>query len=65
MRVTVTVTSSGDMLTPLFVFKRAHGGRTERELASYGHGAVYSVQKKTRMDECIMTQWIDQVLLPC
>jgi hypothetical protein len=59
MRVTVTVTSSGDILTPLLVFKGAHGGRTERESASYGHGAVYSVQKKTRIDESITTQWID------
>jgi hypothetical protein len=66
MRVTVavTVTASGDMLAPLFVFKGAPGGRIERELASYSDGAVYSVQKKAWMDESIMIQWIEQVLLP-
>jgi transposase-like protein len=66
MRVTVavTVTSSGDMLPPMFVFKGAPGGRIQRESATYGDGAIYSVQQKAWMDEVIMTQWIEKVLSP-
>jgi hypothetical protein len=66
MRVTVslTVTASGDMLAPLFVFKGKSGGRTEREFRNYGPGGIYSVQEKAWMDQSIMMNRIENVLKP-
>ena len=52
--VAVTVTASGDMLPPLFVFKGKPGGQIEQEFSTYEPSGIYSVQKKALMDEPIM-----------
>jgi DDE superfamily endonuclease len=66
MRVTVaaTVTASGAVLPPLFVFKGKPGGRIEREFLGYIDGGIYTVQQKAWMDESIMLKWVDTVLKP-
>lgn len=66
MRVTVavTVTASGLMLPPFFVYKGKPGGRIEREFSNYNAGGFYSAQEKAWMDESIMQKWITQVLKP-
>jgi hypothetical protein len=64
MRVSValTVTASGDMLAPLFVFKGKPGGRIEREFTNYEPGGIYYVQDKAWMDQSIIMKWIENVL---
>jgi DDE superfamily endonuclease len=66
MRVTVavTITASGEMLPPLFVFKGKPGGQIEQEFLAYKAGGVYCVQEKAWMDEVIMLKWVETVLRP-
>lgn len=66
MRVTVavTLTASGEMLPPFFVFKGKAGGRIEREFQDFPEGGLYSVQEKAWMDEPLMKVWVNKVLKP-
>ncbi|KAI2495737.1 pogo transposable element with KRAB domain [Fragilaria crotonensis] len=51
----MTVTASGEVLTPLVVFKGKPGGRiAQREFATYPH----------EMDEKVMLTWVDTILKP-
>jgi hypothetical protein len=66
MRVTVAVTisSAGDMLRPLIVFKGAPNGRIARGLSSFPEQSVYACQRRAWMDETVMLLWIREVLSP-
>ena len=62
--VALTVTATGGLLPPMFVFKVKPGGRVQCELRNFPEGAVYTVQHNAWMDESVMLQWVDQVLKP-
>ena len=62
--VAVTVTASGDMLPPLFVFKGKPRGQIEQEFSTYEPGGIYNVQEKAWMDEPMMLKWVKTVLRP-
>jgi len=66
MRITValSVTASGEMLTPLIVYKGKPGARIARQLATYPAGPVYCCQDRAWMDEQVMIRWVKEVLAP-
>ena len=66
MRVTVavTVTASGGLLPPMFMFKGSSKGRIVREFRTYDERGVYACQEKAWMDEKIMLRWVDTILKP-
>ncbi len=62
---TVTVTTNGDKLPPLIVFKGAPNGRIARnDLLHMDSRAFYLCQKNARTDEKVMLEWVDKVLSP-
>jgi len=66
-RVTLaaTVTLSGKMLTPFFIFKGSPTGRiAKKEFPSFSPDGKYACQKSAWMDEERMHIWIDIVLKP-
>ena len=66
MRVTVSVTvsSAGDMLRPLIVFKGKPNGRIAREFSNFPNTSAFACQERAWMDETVMIQWIQEVLHP-
>ena len=61
----VSVTASGDMLSPFLVFKGKPGGRIEkREFPTFHPGGIYCAQSKAWFDESTTLLWIDKVLKP-
>lgn len=61
----MTVTASGEVLTPLLVFKGKPGGRIEkREFPTYPREILYACQDNAWMDEKVMLMWVQKVLKP-
>jgi hypothetical protein len=59
------VTGSGDLLTPMLIFKGKKDGRiATKDLKNYPSGCLYACQAKAWMDEDKMNEWIDVVLIP-
>ena len=64
LSLALTVTASGDILTPFIVFKGKPNGRIQREFGTYPVGSHYACQARAWMDESVMLQWVDLVLRP-
>jgi hypothetical protein len=63
--VTLTMSASGEMLTPMVVFKGARYGRiATREIRDHPQGMKYAMQLKAWFNEVIMLNWVDNVLKP-
>jgi hypothetical protein len=61
----LTITPSGKLLTPLFVFKGKPGARIEtREFPTYSNEMLYTCQDNAWMDERVMLMWVDKILKP-
>ncbi len=59
----MTVSASGRVLTPLFVFKGAPNGQLERnEFITYPGDIEYTCQGNAWMDERVMHLWMDRIL---
>ena len=66
VRVTlaVTITASGESLTPMMVYKGKPTGRILLGLPNYPESCFYACQERVWMDESVMLAWIDKVLKP-
>jgi transposase-like protein len=61
----VTVTASGQFLTPYLVFKGTETGRiAQREFKDYPNDQFYACQTAAWMDERVMLSWVKNVLKP-
>ena len=62
----LTVSSNGEKLRPLIIFKGSEGGRIARTFQSrnspYPIEAIYAVQANAWMNEQIMIKWLDHIL---
>ena len=59
----VTVTASGNMLTPFMSFKgKPTGCIAQQEFGTYPNLRTYTCQEKAWMDESKMNEWIDVVI---
>jgi hypothetical protein len=63
--VAFTVMASGRKTAPMIVYPAVPGGVIERrELPTHPTGMHYTVQKKGWFDECVMLEWVNNVLAP-
>ena len=63
--VTLTVSASGKMLTPMVVYKGTRHGRIATcEIHDYPQRMKYAMQPKAWFDEATMLDWVDDVLKP-
>ena len=63
--VALTVSASGEMLTPMVVYKGTRHGRVAtREIRDHPQGMKYAMQPKAWFDEATMLDWLDDVLKP-
>ena len=64
----LTVSSNGEKLRLLIIFKGSEGGRIARTFQSrnspYPIEAIYAVQANAWMNEQIMIKWLDHILFP-
>ena len=61
----MTVTVSGQVLTPLVVFKGKPEGRiAQREFSTYPNQMIYACQENAWMDEKVMLMWVNKILKP-
>jgi hypothetical protein len=63
--VALTVTASGEMITPMVIYKGTRYGRiATRELRDHPQEMKYAMQPKAWFDEATMLDWVDYVLKP-
>jgi hypothetical protein len=63
--VALAVSASGEMLTPMVIYKGARYGRiATRELRDHPQEMKYAMQPKAWFDETTMLEWVDKVLKP-
>jgi hypothetical protein len=63
--VALTVTASGEMITPMVIYKGTRYGRiATRELLDQTQEIKYAMQPKAWFDEATMLDWVDDVLKP-
>ena len=63
--VALTVSASGEMLTPMVVYKGTWQGRiATREIRDHPQGMKYVMQPKAWFDEATMLDWVNVVLRP-
>ena len=61
----ITITASGKMLAPLFVFKGAKNGRiVKKEFPTFDKSMYYACQANAWMDKRVMLLWVEKVLKP-
>ena len=63
--VALTVSASGEMITPMVIYKGTRYGRiATRELQDHPQEMKYAMQPKAWFDEATMLDWVDHVLKP-
>ena len=63
--VALTMSASGEMLTPMVAFKGARYGRiATRKIRDHPQGMKYAMQLKAWFDEVTMLNWVDNALKP-
>ena len=61
----ITITVSGKMLPPLFIFKGAKNGRiVKNEFPTFDKSMYYACQENAWMDKRVMLLWVEKVLKP-
>jgi DDE superfamily endonuclease len=60
----LAVTASGELLTPMIIFRGTPGGDNQEEVEKFPGKDICVVQKSNYMDTRVMHMWCDQVLYP-